>query len=189
MGRSTGFARIQTVCFPDAAVGMPVLSDVLGLYARSGGKAWGDAGNLDGAAASGALPSVSTRGDRSRPVKGLMVKGLIRKELNGCCCKRRPTTAQKRNVDAGAASARISADGRGNVRHADVVQAARIAPAGEERSEGEGSESGRAGAGGSDASRSNHRGSCAGSAKRGGYSSVLVAELCDRYGSVPRVLQ
>src|SRR6266478_3948138 len=125
------FARIQMVCFPHAALGVPLPSDLLGLHARSRRTPRHAARSVDGPAPSGALPSVSARRVRSCPVTGFST------ELwNARISKRRQqlpgAAAQERNVDGNAAAARIPPDGRGDVRNAALVQAAGAAARAEE---------------------------------------------------------
>ena len=68
MDRNRGRSAYISLCLPLAALRLPLLSDLFGIHARGGGAVRRGAGDLDGAAPAGALPSVSTRRVRSRPV-------------------------------------------------------------------------------------------------------------------------
>ena len=61
--------RVYKLCVsPLSAFRLPLLSDLFGVHARGSGAPRRGAGTVDGAAPSGALPSVSSRRVRSRPV-------------------------------------------------------------------------------------------------------------------------
>jgi len=68
MDLSSRIARIPVVCLPGAALGVPLSSDLLGVHAAGRPAPWCGKGSVDGLAPAGALPSVSTRRVRSRPV-------------------------------------------------------------------------------------------------------------------------
>ena len=120
MDLSAGASRIQVLCLPPAALGVPLSSELFGLHARSRRAIWRGKGRVDGVVPLGAMPSVSCRRLRSRPV--------TRDFRNGTCQhgrigkRRRPAAAVQRNVDGGAAPARLPPDGRGDVPHALPVQ-------------------------------------------------------------------
>src|SRR5450432_1035501 len=61
-------AVVQILYLSPAARGVPLSSDLLGIHARGRRAIWRRQGSLDGTAPFGALPSVSRRRLRSRPV-------------------------------------------------------------------------------------------------------------------------
>jgi len=74
MDLSVGTARIPVECVPVAALGLPLSPHLLGIHAAGGRALRRAEGSVDGFAPVGALPSVSSRRVRSRPVTLLCTK-------------------------------------------------------------------------------------------------------------------